>query len=80
MPEYHLSNLVLAISEAMHEADNYFVSYDQARAAMNFALEEAALVADDIANDMLTQISKEHGPWMKAVAKDIAAAIRALKE
>ena len=34
MPEYHPSDRVLAIAEAMHEADNYFVSYDQARAAL----------------------------------------------
>lgn len=53
---------------------------DSIEDAWNTALEEAALVADDIANDMLTQISKEHGPWMKAAAEDIAAAIRALKE
>ena len=80
MPDYHPSDLVLAIAEAMHDADNYFVSYDQARAAMNLALEEAALVADDIAIDVLTRIAEEHGPWMRATAEDIAAAIRALKE
>ena len=53
---------------------------DSIEDAWNTALEEAAKVADDIAIDVWTRISKEHGPWMRAAAEDIAAAIRALKE
>lgn len=68
MPDYHPSDRVLAIAEAMHDADNYFVSYDQARAAMNLALEEAAKVCDE------REFANLYG------IKECAAAIRDLKE
>lgn len=76
MPDYHPSDRVLAIAEAMHDADNYFVSYDQARAAMNLALEEAAKVAEDCAPVSQDTLSTE----LAERCDMVAAAIRALKE
>lgn len=80
MTDYHPSEFILAVAEAMHEADNYFVSYDQARAAANFVLEKAAEVCDAIAVDNFTKLGREHALWMQATAEDCAAGILALKE
>lgn len=85
MPDYYPSDMVLAVAEAMHAADNYFVSYDQARAAMNLALEEAAQVADRMSNEWVAEWRRtlkidQHMEGMSDGADDVAAAIRALKE
>lgn len=57
-------DLLANVMAAMQKADDYYVSADQARAAVNVVLEEAAMVAD------IGWFSSEF----------CAAAIRALKE
>jgi hypothetical protein len=68
--------LVKAVCDAMHEADPFYVSYDQAIAVLDLiradVLEEAARVA-------LRRTELQDDQEM-AVGEDIAAAIRALKE
>jgi hypothetical protein len=63
--------LVKAVCEAMHDADQFYVSYDQAIAAIdlirNEVLEEAARVIENNCHDDMTRAEE-------------AAAIRALKE
>lgn len=66
--------LLMRVLEAMQEADNLYVSPDQAQVAISLVraatLEEAAKECDKISTDDFT--------WMRAPAKDCAAAIRAL--
>ena len=60
-----------AVCDAMHDADQFYVSYDQAIAAIdlirNEVLEEAARVIENNCHDDMTRAEE-------------AAAIRALKE
>ena len=57
--------LLMRVLEAMQEADNYYVSPDQAQVAIALVLEEAA---------------KELDRWGDIYGDNAAAAIRALKE
>lgn len=77
--------LVEAVTDAMLQEDNYYVSRDHARAAIRIVLEEAAKVAaaaeivEDVADDNVTN-------WELSIiqttcshtAQGIAAAIRDL--
>jgi hypothetical protein len=73
--------LVKSVCDAMHEADQFYVSYDQAIAAIDLiraeVLEEAAKVADATTSydDNLHKSVGAH-----TTGQRIAAAIRALKE
>lgn len=61
--------LLMRVLEAMQEADNYYVSPDQAQVAIALILEEAAKCAD-----------RYEIPMCETSASHIAAAIRALKD
>jgi len=62
--------LVKAVCEAMHEADPFYVSYDQAIAAIDLIRDEVLEEAADAVNEL----------GDGAQANDYVAAIRALKE
>jgi hypothetical protein len=72
--------LVKAVCDAMHDADQFYVSYDQAIAAIDLiraeVLEEAARVAD-ATTAFDDNLQKSAGCW--TTGQRIAAAIRALK-
>lgn len=74
--------LVKAVCEAMHEADPFYVSYDQAIAAIDLiradALEEAARVAEYRCGS--PEWSNDTNSGYECAAKEIAADLRALKE
>jgi hypothetical protein len=73
--------LAKAVCDAMHEADPFYVSYDQAIAAIDLiraeTLDEVARVAD-ATTAFDDNLQKSAGCW--TTGQRIAAAIRALKD
>ena len=80
--------LLMRVLEAMQEADNYYVSADQAQVAIALirtdTLEEAAKVADaePTPKDSIDSYDASAAYWSgrKEAAVEIAAAIRAMKD
>ena len=74
--------LLMRVLEAMQEADNYYVSPDQAQVAIALVrvevLEEAAKVAERAARYPVG--AGDGGTYVTGTAIDAAAAIRALGE